>query len=102
MARQNVGERPRDRDEANSGPAPVGLPSALVRIAYALIAGGAVSATAYLCAWLQLRDATQFRAPFGYEEHLMGQLKRHIDLYQEEHDELPTDLGDALPEDTEL
>jgi hypothetical protein len=102
MARQNVGERPRDRDEANHQPAPVGLPSVLVLIVYAVIAGAAVSATAYLCAWLQLRDATQFRAPIAYETHAIRRLKRLVDQYLLQHGELPSELGPAVPEDDEL
>lgn len=97
MTRQNVGERPRDRDEANPQPAPVGLPSVLVRIAYALVAGAAVSATAYLCAWQQLRGETRLRPPIAKEELSLGRLQSWIDGFQEQHQRLPEHLSEVIP-----
>lgn len=71
----------------------------LPRILTAFVAGVAVAATAQLCAWLQLRDATQFRAPIHNEQPVLRHLQSFIDGYQQEHSELPSHFADALQDD---
>ena len=72
------------------------------RIAYALAAGAAVTVAAWLCAWLQLRDAMQFRAPMHYEQHVFRQLQVVIERYREVTGELPAHLADALDDDEDF
>jgi hypothetical protein len=74
----------------------------LPRIVSAFVAGVAVTATAWLCAWLQLRDATQFRAPLDREQHMFYQLQVAVDDYQKAAGEFPTHLADALGDDNKI
>lgn len=99
MTRQNVGDRPRDREEANPHPPAGKSAGASVRIAYALFAGAAVSATAYLCAWQQLRGETRLRPPIAQEEMSLGRLQLRIDGFQEQHQRLPEHLSEVISAD---
>jgi hypothetical protein len=96
---QSAGELSNDPFESPLAPQPSVAQRILPRIVFALASGVAVTVTAFLCAWLQLRDAAQFRAPIAHEQHVLRQLQHFIDAHQHHTGSQPIHLSDALQDD---